>query len=417
MFKTTGISAAALLVLGASPAFAQEDRQQLEKVVVTGSMIPRTSAETSEAITILTAESLRSMGITTVEQAVRQIASNQSRTLTSSTVSSWGTGGASFANLRGLGAARTLVLLDGQRLVGNAQTGGPVDMNSIPFAAVDRIEVLRERASSVYGADAVAGVINFITKKGFQGGQANLIGVSPQQSGGGSYGGDIAYGVGNLASDGYNLTGTLSYTKQKALRALQRGFAQRGGGDNAYYTSPGSYVDSAGKLFSVDYPDCGKSTGANTAYLSTRNGYCGYQYTDATDLLPASSVASGMLQLTKALDADNALTLQYFATQSKVRSWGGAYSYYVNMNPAFNVAYFPTAGRSSPNTAFFDTPANATPDLNMFICRSFSVVMVCGGSPPHLYRRHRTTNPDIASFEPGRARHFPVLEADAWRPT
>ncbi|MDY0746801.1 TonB-dependent receptor [Paucibacter sp. R3-3] len=364
MFKMTKISAAALIVLGASSAFAQEDSQQLEKVVVTGSMIPRTSAETTEAITVLSAKSLKDMGITTVEQALQQIASNQSTVLTASTVSTWGTGGGSFASLRGLGASRTLVLLDGQRLVANAQTGGGVDLNSIPFAAVDRIEVLREGASSVYGADAVAGVINFITKKDFKGGQMNLTGSSPQHSGGGDYSGDIAYGIGDLASDGYNLMGTLSYTKQKELRALQRGFAQRGGGDNAYYTAPASYRDSTGNLFSVDYPDCGKSSGVNTSYLNTANGYCGYQYTNATDLLPTSSVTSGMLQLTKALDADNTLKLQYFATRSKVQTWGGAYSYDVNMSPTFNSAYFPTAARSTPNTAFFSTPATATPNLN-----------------------------------------------------
>ena len=92
-----------------------------QRVVITGSMIPRTSAETSEAITVISSESLKAMGITTVEQALQQISSIQSTVLSSSAVTSWGTGGGSFASLRGLGAPRTLVLLDGQRLAGNAQ--------------------------------------------------------------------------------------------------------------------------------------------------------------------------------------------------------------------------------------------------------------------------------------------------------
>ncbi len=342
---------------------ATDNPDTTQRVTITGSMIPRTSAETAEAITVVSADSLKAMGIQTVEQALQQVASNQSTLLTASSVTAWGTGGGSFASLRGLGAARTLVLLDGQRLTSNAQVDSSADLNSIPFAAIDRIEVLREGASSVYGADAIAGVINFITKKDLKGGQLNVTGSKAAKAGGNSYGGDVTYGLGSLGSDGYNLMGSLSYTKQDELRALQRSFAQRAGGDNAYYTSPGSFQDSAGNIFSVDYPDCGKSTGVSQTYLSTANGYCGYQYTNATDLLPQSSVTSGMLQLTKTLGANDTLKLQYFATQSKLRTWGGAYSYAETMNPTFNAAYFPTAAQSTPNT-FFGTDASATPDLS-----------------------------------------------------
>lgn len=346
----------------AQSAAAADAPETMQRVTITGSMIPRTSAETAEAITVISADSLKDMGITTVEQALQQVSSNQSTTLTSSSVTTWGTGGGSFASLRGLGASRTLVLLDGQRLTSNAQVDSSADLNSIPFAAIDRIEVLREGASSVYGADAIAGVINFITKKDLTGGQLNLTGVKAVNKGGNSYGADLSYGLGNLATDGYNLMGTISYTKQDELRALQRGFSQRGGADNAYYTAPASYSDSNGNIFSVDYPDCGKSAGVNQSYLNTANGYCGYQYTSATDLIPQSSVTSGMLQLTKALNAENTLKLQYFATQSRVKTWGGAYSYDIAMNPTTDAAYFPTAASSSPNTLY--GTAGSTPNLS-----------------------------------------------------
>jgi iron complex outermembrane receptor protein len=361
------IPALAGAFLGA-PALAQDSpttsptEPAPQRVTITGSMIPRTTAETSEAITVISVDSLKDQGITTVEQAFQQISANQSTTLTASSVTTWGTGGGSFASLRGLGASRTLVLLDGQRLTSNAQVDVSADLNSIPFASIDRIEVLREGASSVYGADAIAGVINFITKKDFKGGQLNLTGTNAKGGGAGGYAADVTYGLGSLSDDGYNLTGSLSYTRQNELRALQRGFAQRAGGDNAYYTSPGSYQDSNSNIFSVDYPNCGRSNGVNSTYLSTVNGYCGYQYTNATDLLPRSSVTSGVLQFTKTLPADNQLKLQYFATQSKLRTWGGAYSYTETMNPSFNAAYFPTAANSTPNTVF-GTDAGATPDL------------------------------------------------------
>jgi len=348
-----------LPALAQSAAAPDSSASAAQRVVITGSMIPRTSAETSEAITVISSESLKAMGITTVEQALQQISSIQSTVLSSSAVTSWGTGGGSFASLRGLGAPRTLVLLDGQRLAGNAQYGGPVDLNSIPFAAIERIEVLREGASSVYGADALAGVINFITKKDLTGGQLNLTGTKAQHPGAGGYGGDITYGWGSLGTDGFNLLGSLSYTKTNELRATQRTFANRGGADNSFYTSPGSYFDSAGNLFSVNYPDCGKSSGVTSTYLTTANGYCGYKYTLATDLIPESSETSGMLQFTKTLNADNTLKLQYFATQSKLKTWGGAYSYYETMNPTTDATYFPTAAQST-----YTGTGSATPDLS-----------------------------------------------------
>ena len=85
-------------------------------------------------------------------------------------------GGGTYANLRNLGNGRTLVLLDGQRLANNAFIGNAVDLSGIPFSAIDQVEVLREGASALYGSDAIAGVINFITKKNYQGAevQANF---------------------------------------------------------------------------------------------------------------------------------------------------------------------------------------------------------------------------------------------------
>jgi len=161
------------LLIGAlgNTAWAQDaaataaDEPQLEEIVVTGSLIKRPNAETAEAVTIVTAESLKDQGITTVEQALQQITAMQTSSFqTSSSVATF-TGGGSFANLRGLGASKTLVLLDGQRLANNVVIGNSVDVDGIPFAAIDHIEVLRDGASSLYGTDAIAGVVNFITMK------------------------------------------------------------------------------------------------------------------------------------------------------------------------------------------------------------------------------------------------------------
>lgn len=351
-----------LPVLAQDSAPANTDPNAPQRVTVTGSMIARTNAETAEAITVMSAESLRDQGITTVEQALAQLSSNQSGVITASNVSTWGTGGGSFASLRGLGASKTLVLLDGQRLANSVVTGSAVDLNGIPFSAIDRIEVLREGASSVYGTDAIAGVINFITKKNSQGGQASLTGSKPQGKGGNSGGADFTYGKGDLATDGYNLLATASYTHQKELTASQRSFSATGlnvakGLDNQngpMGTFPGSYTDNNGNIFQVNYPSC-----AGNTHLSSIGGNCAYLYSAAVDLIPDSSQLSGMLSLTKQLSASDTLKLQYFATQSKVTSWGGPQTYSFTMTPSTNPTYFPTAA----NSTYVTGTGSAEPDL------------------------------------------------------
>lgn len=346
------------------PAFAQDSPPgdgATQKVVVTGSMIARTNAETAEAVTVISVDSLKNQGITTVEQALQQITSNQSSVVTASNVSTWGTGGGSFASLRGLGASKTLVLLDGQRLANSVVTGSAVDLNGIPFSAIERIEVLREGASSVYGTDAIAGVINFITKKDFNQGTASITGSKPQGPGGSNSSIDVTYGKGNLGTDGYNLLISASYAHQKELMASQRSFAATGlnvakGLDNQngpMGTFPGSYTDANGNIFQVNYPSC-----AGNPYLSKIGGNCAYLYSAAVDLIPDSSQLSGMISLTKQLPANNQLTLQYFTTQSKITSWGGPQTYSFTMTPSANPTYFPTVA----NSTLYGS-GTATPDL------------------------------------------------------
>ena len=333
-----------------------------QKVIVTGSMIARTNAETAEAITVLTAESLKNMGITTVEQALQQISSNQSAVVTASTVSTWGTGGGSFASLRGLGASKTLVLLDGQRLANSVVTGSAVDLNGIPFSAIERIEVLREGASSVYGTDAIAGVINFITRKDYKGGEASITGSKAQGPGGNSSSADFTYGHGDLETDGYNLLVSANYTHQKELMASQRSFSATGfnpakglnNQNGPMGTFPGSYTDANGNIFQVNYPAC-----SGNPLLSKANNDCAYLYSAAVDLVPDSSQLSGLISLTKALPANNTLTLQYFTTLSKEVSWGGPQTYSFNMTPASNPTYFPTAA----NSTYVTGNGAAAPDL------------------------------------------------------
>jgi iron complex outermembrane recepter protein len=361
-------AAAAAAVLAAAPAGAQQETSssanatpELQEIVVTGSLIKRPNAETAEAITILKADSLKELGITTVQDALNQLTANAPAINVASSVGSF-SGGGTYANLRDLGSSRTLVLLDGERLANNANTGNAVDLSGIPFSAIDTVEVLREGASALYGSDAIAGVINFKTKKNYQGADIEVNLDRPQHNGGSSGQVQFTLGHGDLASDGYNVMVTGSYTKQNELRATYRDFSAAGFSPGGGYTStndpgtwPASFIDANGNNWQSGYPGC-----AGNNYLTTYFGNCAYRYSAATDLLPKSWEASGMVSVTKTLPANNQLQLQYFYTQSQVTAWSGPMFYFFPMSPSS--PYYPKASQLTCGGG----PANcttATPDL------------------------------------------------------
>jgi len=345
----------------AATATAPAPDSDLQEIIVTGSMIKRANAETAEAITILKSDSLKELGIENVEQALSQLTSSNSSLNVASSVGTF-SGGGTYPDLRGIGRGRTLVLLDGQRLAPNAFDGLGVDLNGVPFSAIDTIEVLREGASALYGTDAIAGVINFKTKKNYQGAEFQVNFDHPQQAGGGSGVADFTFGHGDLASDGYNLLVTASYSKQQELQATQRGFSAQGFNPGGGYSStnfpgsfPGNVVDSNGNLWQSGYPAC-----KGNPQLTTFFGDCSYRYGAATDLLPETREISGMVEFTKALPANNQLQIQYFWTQSEVTAFSGPIFYQFQLDPAS--PYFPTAGQLTCNRG----AAN------------------CGGLPPNL---------------------------------
>jgi iron complex outermembrane recepter protein len=363
---------AALALLGAaSTALAQTaptppqaaESSELQEIVVTGSLIKRTNAETAEAVTIVKMDALKDMGVTSVEQALALVTANNASQITTSSNVAYFNGGASFASLRGLGGIRTLVLLDGERLASNVINGGAVDLNTIPFAAIDHIEVLREGASSEYGSDAIAGVVNFITKKDYDGGEVNVNYSRPQHPGGATDNVDLTYGIGNLASDGYNLMITGNVASQQELVAAQRGFASTGYDPAAslanfngpYGPWPGSYQDANNSLWQVGYPQC-----AGNPHLAAVNGSCQYEYSAAVDLIPASKQQSGLISFTKSLPGNNALSIQYFYGRFDLQTWGGPQEYFFTVDPSS--PYYPTAAESTcVGTCATPTPALGAP--------------------------------------------------------
>ena len=163
---------AALCLSG--PAFAQSSSSSqssnVESVIVTGSLIPTTNLTTTSPVTELSSQQIKTSGVTRIEDLVTQLP--QAFAAQNSTVSNGATGTATVS-LRNLGSTRTLVLVDGLRMPYGSPTDPAADLNEIPTQMVQRVEVLTGGASATYGSDAIAGVVNFIMKKDFQGFQLN----------------------------------------------------------------------------------------------------------------------------------------------------------------------------------------------------------------------------------------------------
>ena len=231
----TSIAIAATLSCGA--AFAQESTT-LERVEVTGSNIKRVDAETVSPVQIISREQIERTGQPTVADVLRNLSSNTG-SLGESFSNSFAPGAAGFS-LRGLGQKTTLVLLNGRRVAGygfaqNLQDTF-VDLNSIPSAAVERIDILKDGASAIYGSDAIAGVVNIILRKDYRG--FDITASKGFFEGKGDYRVTAAGGFGDLSTDGFNVFGTVDYYKRDLLLQKDveftesRDFRQYAGGRN-----------------------------------------------------------------------------------------------------------------------------------------------------------------------------------------
>lgn len=158
--SVTALAVTATLGFPAFVAAQDSGANDVERIQVTGSRIKRTDMETASPVSVFDAEAIEASGFTTMEKFIHNLPS-MNGAYNGSNVNN-GSGGYASANLRGLGGARTLILINGRRYASG-------DLNAIPMAMVKRVEVLRDGASTIYGSDAIAGVINFITKTDFEG--------------------------------------------------------------------------------------------------------------------------------------------------------------------------------------------------------------------------------------------------------
>lgn len=225
---------AASLICIAGSAWAQQEVQKGERIEITGSSIKRIQEEGVLPVQVITREEISRAGLTTIEMLLDTISANVSGAYNLASQQGFLTSfartsnGQSNANLRGLGSGNTLVLLNGRRISTHGLGGRAVDLNSIPLDAVERVEVLKDGASAIYGTDAIGGVINFILRKDYNGAQVSGSGDWTQHGGGNIYRGNLLAGWGALERDRFNVMASLTHDKNEKLRASQRDFASNG---------------------------------------------------------------------------------------------------------------------------------------------------------------------------------------------
>ncbi|MGB3725359.1 MAG: TonB-dependent receptor [Glaciecola sp.] len=227
MFRNTKLTKSVKLALAfgavssvgfTGSAFAQSadeaEADVIEKIQVTGSRIRRADMEGALPVTVIDREAIEFSGQTSVADLLRNTAFNSSGSFRPQSGSS--AQGVSQISLRGLGASRSLVLVDGRRLARSPSTGSSQDLNNIPAAAVERIEILTDGASAVYGSDAIGGVINIITRKDFNGVEMRLGAAQVDVEGGDREEGSIIFGT---SSDKGSMLGGVSWNKRDIIFA------------------------------------------------------------------------------------------------------------------------------------------------------------------------------------------------------
>lgn len=260
-----------LILLAAAPSMimAQAGDERVEKIEITGSYIKRVDLEGAQPIQTIDREYLDQTGYNSVSDVLREMSANSFGSRRERSGSS--IGGTSGVSLRGLGESRTLVLLNGRRLAKDGISGS-VDLNLIPMAAVERIDILKDSSSALYGSDALGGVVNIITKKDYVGGEVSIRHEMPEENGGERSTVSGLYGFG---TDKLNVISTLQYRKNQKIWSRDREWSDDG--ESTY--SPTPNVDSGSGFEPADDACAG-------GVYSAEEDQCLFDYTSFSTELP-----------------------------------------------------------------------------------------------------------------------------------
>jgi len=315
--KELKYSALALAVIASTssvvmPAYAAEE--EIEKIMVTGSRIARTELASSSPITVVTKVQMERLGITDVGEALRKLPALTGNTANSQSDS--GNGSTATVTLRGIEASNTLILINGRRTIA-ANARNEVDLLSIPFEAVEQIQVLKDGASAIYGSDAIAGVVNIITKNDFDGVRFNSsYGISSENDGaekrvGLTIGTSSERGSLMLALSHNNTDGWLSKDR---TRTEDADFTHVGGQNQRSGTAPNSKLSGFG-LGDGNWTVMDANNPSNV--VPWNYDEMGYNYHGVTS--GSNSIKNTTMFLTAEYDLTD--EIQFFAEVSSFQGW------------------------------------------------------------------------------------------------
>ena len=323
-------------VLAQTPtAQTAQNTEPLSTVVVTGSRIIRNDTDTPSPLQVISSVDLQQSGYTSTQEVLKNLTANGQGTLSQSFSGAFASGAAAIA-LRGLNVGYTLVLIDGHRSapypIGDDGQRSFVDVADIPFEAIDRIEVLKDGASAVYGSDAIAGVVNIILKKTFQGLTVTADGGTSSHADGTTEHAAATWGMGDLINDGHNFYIAGEFRHQQQIRFVDRGglFTQRDfTSTGGYDVTPGVPNDLTGAFarsgtgYVID-PDTSTIAGFMPGCDATKYqaGQCTYH--DTWDqIIPDTKNYNVVAKFTQAFADNWRLALQGTYFQSKAAQVGG----------------------------------------------------------------------------------------------
>lgn len=344
------------------------DEQEGEVIIMTGSAIERRGLTTAAPLAIVDKSDLDAAGMASVGEILQNLPS-QSNAINVNFNN--GGDGSTRVNLRGLGAGRTLVLVNGRRHVaGGTGANASVDLNAIPLAVIDRVEVLKDGASAIYGSDAIGGVVNIITRKDFQGTEASGYYGSTQDGKGSVYDINVAAGI---DSERGNVVFSAGYFQQNPLNAGDRGFSTT----DKFYDWEASQNDPDGNPDRNDvwYPN--GSSAPPHGYLNDRLGVDGNELWQ--DVI-ANSCTSGVCRLDNLTDFQfpgdtglgdlyNYQPENYLVTpQKRYNAYAsGSYKLSKNVNAFFESSYLNrTSDQQLAPTPLFIITEGLTVDENNF---------------------------------------------------
>jgi iron complex outermembrane recepter protein len=357
MKLNTRISAIAAIVaanmLAPQQVFAQEASAEkegpVELIMVTGSFVRRSeNFESPSPLAVVDSVAIDALGAKSIGDITQTLTINTGAENTPDAFTQNATAGTSNMNLRGLGVASTLILLNNKRQVVNAQpnNGGVnfVDTSSlVPMIAIGRMEIVKDGASALYGSDAVAGVVNFITKKDYEGSKVTL------EYQDGKYGDNKEYviqGLWGAVGDDSSVMAAISYTNRSPMFTSDRRLS-RVQDDTSSLGNPATFF--IGALPIIDPTGCSEFGGiaspipALAALTPWEEGLCKFDFGDTYSFVPDETRVSSYFKATKQFSSDIEWTTEVSYARNRAERGG---------SPTFPNLKFPTVPADHPNTVF-----------------------------------------------------------------